>query len=413
LASFRYNARKSDGLTVDGIIEATDRGEALSALSERGLFASRLELFLEERRTGEDSSASSVPVRHPIPTGRIRRKEITTFTRQMAALLEATIPIPAALGGLGEEEENGSLRQVLGELSSSVRRGESFSEALQRYPHLFPPLYVSMVEVGEEAGALDKVMSDLADLLEQEDEVRSEVLGAVAYPCFVLAFGMLTTFILLVFIMPSLFGMLEGMLAVLPAPTRILLAVSEFSQKYWLGIVAAVAGGGLLVRWYLLTPRGAFAWDRFRLHLPLLGRVFRAASLGRFARTLGTLVRSGVSLIPALQIVENTVGNRYIAQSIARVTEETRSGDSLAAPLRRLGLFPAPMVQMISVGEETGRLDTMLLRVAGLQERQMRRLSSTLISLLGPALILVVGAIIGFVVISLLLPIFQMSQAFR
>jgi len=247
--------------------------------------------------------------------------------------------------------------------------------------------------------------------LEHEDEVRSEVVSAVAYPAFVLVFGIFTVFVLLTVVLPRLFGMLQEMLDVLPLPTLILLSVSKLLNSYWWAVllVAGAAGAGL--RYSIRTPRGALAWDGLKLQIPIMGGVFKSAALGRFARTLGTLVKSGVSLLPALKIVENTIGNRVLAQAIAQVTEETRGGQSLAAPLRRMNIFPNSVVQMIDVGEETGRLDEMLLKVAGIEERQMRSRTKTMISLLAPALILVVGALVGFMVIALLLPIFKMSQA--
>lgn len=418
---FRYVAKTSAGEGTRGEIEAATRRDALGVLAHRGLHPSLLEpcgesgggfLSASEREPVAQRTdlTDSVPRRSH---GRIRRKDITALTRQLATLLEADVPVPAALDGLREEETNAALEAVLAELARGVRRGEALSEAMALYPKLFPALYVSMVEVGEEAGALDRVLSDLADLLEHEDEMRSEVIAAAAYPCFVLGFGIVTAFILLAFVMPRLFGMLAGMVDVLPLPTRILLAVSQFLESYWYVIIAGAVGVVFLVRWYLSTPPGRLAWDGWKLRLPVIGRVLRAAALVRFSRTLGTLVRSGVSLLPALRIVEGTTGNLALGRAIARVAEDTRGGESFATPLRKLGLFPPTMVQMISVGEDSGRLDAMLLRVASLQERAMRSFSRTLISLLGPVLILAVGALIGFLVISLLLPIFQMSQAVR
>jgi general secretion pathway protein F len=212
-------------------------------------------------------------------------------------------------------------------------------------------------------------------------------------------------------VLPRLFGMLKDMLDALPLPTLILLKISSGLQNYWLcillGLAAIIAGG----RWFLRTPKGALFWDKNKLHLPVMGGVFRSSALGRFARTLGTLVKSGVSLLPALKIVENTIGNLALSALIAQVGEETRGGDSLATPLRRLRMFPSTVIQMISVGEETGKLDEMLLKVADIEERHMRAKTKTLVSLLAPALILIVGALVGFMVIALLLPIFKMSRS--
>jgi type II secretory pathway component PulF len=341
----------------------------------------------------------------------VRRKDITAFTREISALLGAGIPIPQALEGLSEQEENVALRETIREISDSVRTGMSLSTAMDSHPKLFSKLYVSMVRVGEEGGVLPKVMADLADLLEHQDEVRGEVAAAVSYPVFVLCFGFVTVTALLTFVLPRLFSLMEEMLATLPLPTLILLKISGFLRGYWLWLLVgsvAVAGG---LRWYLRRPDGAETWDKIKLRLPLIGSLLRAAALSRFARTLGTLVKSGVSLLPALKIVENTIGNRVLAKQIALVAEETRGGDSLAGPLRKLGIFPRSVVQMIDVGEETGKLDEMLLKVAAIEERQMRARTKILISLLAPLLILAVGLIVGFVVISILLPIFRLSRS--
>jgi general secretion pathway protein F len=415
MTAFRYQAIEAGGSAVEGVIEADDRKSALQLLGRRGLYPSNLEISVggNGATAAEVPSAGPVEVRAPKVSGgkRITRKDITAFTREMSALLGAAIPIPQALDGLGEEEENPALRAVVLKLSDSVRKGASLSSALDEHPRLFSKLYVSMVRVGEEAGALQKVMADLAELLEHEDEVRSEVVAAVAYPVFVLVFGVLTVTILLTVVLPRLFGMLQEMLQVLPLPTLILLKVSSILHRYWPGILVGVLGVTAGLRWFLRSPKGGLLWDQAKLKLPVMGSVFQAAALSRFARTLGTLVKSGVSLLPALKIVENTIGNRVLAAQIARVAEETRGGHSLATPLRKLGIFPRTVVQMIDVGEESGTLDQMLLKVADIEERHMRARTKTLVSLLAPILIMVVGALVGFMVIALLLPIFRMSRA--
>lgn len=410
--SFRYQAVELSGSSVSGVIEADDRKSALQQLSKRGLYPSTLELCSPDEKPARNG-AEAVPQPQRRAGGRVRRKQITAFTREMSALLGAAIPIPQALTGLGEQEENVALREIILQISDSVRKGASFSAALDEHPRLFSKLYVSMVRVGEEAGQLQKVMSDLADLLEHEDEVRGEVITAVSYPIFVLLFGVATVVVLLTVVLPKLSGMLQEMMQTLPLPTLVLLRTSSFFHNnwYWLLAAAAACAGGLW--WYRRTPQGADAFDRMKLRLPLIGSVFQAAALGRFARTLGTLARSGVSLLPALKIVEDTIGNRILAKQIARVAEETRGGDSLAAPLRKLNIFPRTVVQMIDVGEESGKLDEMLLKVADIEERHMRARTKTLISLLAPILIMVVGALVGFMVIALLLPIFRMSSMMR
>lgn len=406
--TFRYQAIETGGGAVQGVIEAEDRRAALQQLGRRGLFPSRLEPCGAPAETKPAPAAA--PAGFKFEPG-VRRKDVTAFTQEMSTLLAAGIPIPQALASLGGQEENAALRAMILNIAAAVRKGESFSAALAEQPRWFGKLYTSMIRVGEEAGVLPKVMADLAALLEHEDEVRGEVVAAVAYPAFVLGFGIITVTVLLTVVLPRLFGMLQEMLTVLPLPTLILLKVSALLHQHWFLLSAGTAGvtGGLW--WYLRTPAGALAWDKIKLRIPVVGGVFRSAALGRFARTLGTLVRSGVSLLPALKIVEHTIGNHVLAAQVAQVAEETRGGDSLAAPLRKLGIFPNTIVQMIDVGEESGRLDDMLLKVAEMEERHMRARTKTLISLLAPVLILIVGALVGFMVIALLLPIFRMSSA--
>ena len=406
MGSFKYQAVEAGGNAVAGVVEAPDRRAALNLLATRGLFPSRIDAC-----SGTESSAAPGQ-KFALQLGSgIRRKQVTAFTREIAALIAAAIPIPQALDGLAEEEEHAAFKMVLTAMAESVRKGSAFSMALEEHPRVFNKLYANMVRVGEEAGALPLVMKDLADLLEHEDEVRSEVVTAVSYPLFVLAFGILTVIILLSVVLPRLFSMLEEMLAVLPLPTLILLRTSGFLQQYWPLVLLLVGGSIAGITWYIRTPRGAEMFDRLKLRTPLLGSVLMSSALSRFARTLGTLVKSGVSLLPALKIVENTIGNIVLGQLIAQVAEDTKGGDSLAAPLRKLGVFPRTVIQMIDVGEESGKLDEMLLKVAEIEERQMRARTRTLVSLLAPALILVVGALVGFMVIALLLPIFKMSRA--
>jgi type II secretory pathway component PulF len=422
--AFRYQAIEAGGASVRGVIEAEDRKAALRLLSQRGLFPSNLELCKTNGNGNGNGAATAVAtsiapiVAAPVsaPVGRrkgISRKDISAFTRELSALVAAGIPIPQALDSLGSEEENLNFREVILSIAASVQKGLALSAAMEEHPKLFGKLYASMVRVGEEAGQLPTVMNDLSNLLEHEDEVRGEVLGAVAYPAFVLCFGVLTVVILLVFVLPRLFSMLDEMGSALPLPTVILLALSRTMHKEWIFLLIGAIAAGVGIFWYVRTPKGAETWDRLKLRIPLMGAVFRSAALGRFARTLGTLARAGISLLPALKIVENTIGNRILAQQIARVAEETRGGDSLAGPLRKLGIFPRTVVQMIEVGEETGKLDEMLLKVADIEERHMRARTKVLVSMLAPVLILGVGAVIGFIVIAILLPIFKMSSTLR
>ncbi len=250
----------------------------------------------------EPSALNSTPIPQRRPR-KIRRRDITAFTREIAALLDASIPIPQALESLGQKETNPALRQTVLHLADSVRKGASLSNALEEHPRLFTPLYVSMIRVGEEAGALPRSMNDLAALLEHEDEVRSEVASAVAYPVLVLAFGALTVTLLLTFVLPRLFDMLQEMLQDLPLPTRILLGFSQTFSQFWPWITLATLALAYALHAAIQSPKGRLSWDTLKLRIPYLGDVFRSAALARFSRTLGTLAHSGVSLLPALRIV--------------------------------------------------------------------------------------------------------------
>lgn len=414
MPTFDYTAISNSGTTVKGRIDAQDRKGALQWLDGQGLYPSSLEASSGTVNPQTNHKAEPVSIDTPPPFqffgGGVKRKEVTAFTREMAALLEAAIPIPKALQSLGEKEHNPRLKAVVLTLADDVKKGASLSDAMATHERVFSPLYTSMVRVGEEAGALPRVMADLADLLEHEDEIRGEVIVAVSYPAFVLGFGFLTVIVLMLVVLPRLFTMLEEMLDVLPLPTLVLLNVSGFLQAYWFWLLLALGLGAFGLVHYCRKPEVKDQLDWLKLHVPVVGPVFLSSALCRFSGTLGVLIKSGVSLLPALEIVQHTVGNRILARMIGDVSEETRGGHSLAAPMRRLGLFPATAVQMIEVGEETGCLDDMLLKIAKIEERHMRNKTKTLISLLAPALILVVGLIIGYMVIALLLPIFKMSQ---
>jgi type II secretory pathway component PulF len=313
MTAFRYRALQGSGAGVDGVIEAEDRRAALQALAARGLFPSLLEPTGGAATTGTDLTGAAVAPAKGFRFGAgVGRKDVTSFSREMASLIAAGIPIPQALEGIADEEPNAAMKAVIARIAADVKTGASLSAAMARHPRLFGNLYTSMMRVGEEAGALPRVMTDLADLLEHDDEVRSEVRAAIAYPLFVLGFGIVTVVVLLTVVLPNLFSMLQEMLDVLPLPTLILLKISGLFSKGWYWMLAAAAGMFFGVQAWLRTPAGALRFDRIKLKLPVLGGLVMASALSRFARTLGILVKSGVSLLPALKIVEATVGNLVI-----------------------------------------------------------------------------------------------------
>ena len=404
---FQYSAMGADGSSKTGTLEAADKRTAIKELRSQSLVPTSLKPVTANQPSSKAQASAPEGKRR----GRVGRKQITSFTRELAALLGAGIPVSQALSSLSEEEENAALSQIIQELSEGLRSGLALSEAMEAKPKLFNDLYVSMVRVGEEAGALEDVMNDLADMMEHQDEVRGEMSAAVSYPLFVLGFGFLSVTVLLGFVLPRLFGMLQDMLDTLPLPTLILLGMANFLKSYGIWVLIGIVGCVVPLVRYLRTPKGQMAFDKFKLAMPVIGPVVRSAALSRFAQTLGALAKNGVSLLPALKIVEDTIGNRALGAQVALVAEDTRGGDSLAQPLKRLKMFPATAIQMIRVGEESGTLDSMLLKVAAIEERRLRGKTKTVINLVAPALILGVGAVIGFIVVAILLPIFNMSSA--
>ncbi|MDA0752971.1 MAG: type II secretion system F family protein, partial [Verrucomicrobia bacterium] len=279
MTRFRYKAIQANGTASDGTIEAEDRREALCLLDTQGLFPSLLEADRSDSSKASTTAAKTKPDSKEKPQSfrfgsGIKRKEITAFTQEMAALLEAGITIPQALMAMKEEIDNPALREIVQSLWESVHKGIALSAAMESHPKHFSSLYVNMIRVGEEAGALHQVMQDVADLLEHEDDVRSEVTGAVAYPMFVLGFGVFTVALLLTVVLPRLFGMLTDMMDVLPLPTLILLSVSTFIQNYWWLILIVLGGATYGLVTYIKTPQGRLTVDKWKLKLPLLGPVF-------------------------------------------------------------------------------------------------------------------------------------------
>jgi type II secretory pathway component PulF len=325
-------------------------------------------------------------------------------------LLSAGLPLDRALSVLGGLTEKEALKKAVGEILRAVQQGKSLAEALAEYPKIFPPLYVNMVKAGELGGFLDTALQRLAEYLERAQQVQDEVKSALTYPVVLTVVGGVSVVILLTYVLPK-FAVIFGDLGkALPTSTRILLGISYALRSYWWVFVLAGIGGWFGSRQYLATPQGRFTWDRWRFRLPLFGELLRKREVGRFARTLGTLLKSGVPLLQALEVVQEIVGNQMVSRALKEVRIGVREGQGIAGPLSRTGVFPTLALQMVSVGEETGRLDDMLMRVAEYYERDTYNQVKRLTSLLEPFLILVMGLVVGFVVISMLSAVFSIND---
>jgi type II secretory pathway component PulF len=401
LQPYSYKALGTDGRRSEGTLVAADRREALERLLSQGWHV--LEL-------GEQQAKRGVPLGERFSLHRGIR--LATLTRQLATLCGSGVPLVQSISVLIEQSETPRARDVLSDILESIKSGKSLSDALAEHRGLFPEMMISMVRMGEVSGTLDEVLDRLAELFERQEELRGEVRAALAYPTLVLLLGLASAAVLVIFIMPRLMVIFEDLGESLPLPTRILCGIAEVVHASWwylaLGIAAAVVGLRIAIR----RPPVRLAWDRFKLRIPLAGRLIQQAAIARFARALGTLVRADVSIVEALDVAQAAVGNAAIAVALREMGRQVQTGHSLAALMRSSEMFPPLPIQMVAVGEESGHLDQMLLRLAEAYDRETTASTKMMTSLLAPALILCVAVIVAFIILSLVLPIFQISAGF-
>ncbi|WP_316348983.1 type II secretion system inner membrane protein GspF [Desulfuromonas acetoxidans] len=401
MALFDYSGFNQQGKTAKGSLEAGSKRAALEQLRDQGIYVSTLE---EQPKTAA-RRRWSLPRRSRLPIN-----DLATTTRLLATLLQAGVPLDEALQSVVEQVENPAQARLYTQVREEVRQGSSLFQALAEQGRSFPDLYQRMVEVGENSGTLDQVLLRLADFLEEQARLRSRTVSALAYPVLMAIVGVGVLLFLLSFVVPKITRMLTDLGQALPLPTRLLITTSDLISAYgWL--VALLIGGGIvaLLR-YRRTEAGRFKLDGWTLKLPLIGRIQREIATARFSRTLGTLLHSGVPLLKALEISCGLLSNKVLRTAVETTSLEVREGASLAEPLKRSGVFPPLLAQMTAVGERSGTLEEMLIKVADSQDRQVEITLAGLLSLLEPLMILAMGGIIGFIVLAVLLPIFQASQ---
>jgi len=346
--------------------------------------------------------------------GKVGLREVAAMTRQLSTLLGAGLPLVPSLTTLVAQTANPRMKAILAQIRENVNEGNSLTASMSCFPHAFPPLYVNMVRAGEASGKINLVLERLADFMENQQTLRTKIRSALAYPLLMFLIGSLVLFFLITFVVPNITKIFAEMHQNLPAITVFLIAVSTFFKNFWWGIALAGAAGFLFLRYGIInTERGGYIWDRLKLKVPLFGGLNQKMAMARFSRTLGTLLQSGVPLLAAMNIVKNVVNNRIIADEIQHAGREIEEGQNLSTPLSRSGLFPPIAIEMISVGEQSGNLEPMLYRIADAYEKEVEAGILTLTALLEPIMILVMGLIVGFVVVSVLLPIFEMNQLVR
>jgi len=395
---FSYTASDSSGKVVSGEIEAKDSAVVVERLRDTRLFPVKIEECKAKK------AWANLSFEH------VSGKEIMTLTQQLSSLLDAGLALDRAFTVLVDLVENKRLNTVVTDIQNSIRGGSSLADALSNYPKLFSRLYINMVRAGESGGVLELVLERLADFLESSQALKEEVTSAMIYPVFLLVVSGSAVGILLYYVIPKFSELFKGMGKSLPPSTEMLIAVSVFLQQYWWAFFLAVIVLYASFKLFVSKDEGRIAWDGFLLRAPMIGTLIQKIEVARFSRTLGTLVNSGVPILTGLNIVREVIGNRLMGESMRDIASGIREGEGISDPLKQTKLFPPLALHMISIGEETGHLDTMLLKVAERFDDDVRSSIKRLISMLEPTMILVMGGLVAFIVVSMLLAIFSIND---
>ena len=342
---------------------------------------------------------------------RVPNREVVVFTRLFATMVGAGLPIVQSLDVLARQTENETLRGVIRSMIADVEAGSSLAGAMSRHPAAFPGLTVDMVAAGEAGGALDTILLRLADYLEKNEALARKVRSALVYPAMIVAVAVPAVVVMMLFVVPTFEALFASAGVSLPLPTRVVIGVSEALQKGWWALLGLLLGLAATGRHAWRTGRGRLAADRFMLGVPVAGSVVGKAAVSRFTRTLGTLVASGVPILEGLEITAKTAGNRVVHDAVMRARASIAGGDTISDPLAESGVFPPVVVRMIQVGEQTGALDEMLARIADFHDQQVDTAVAALLSAVEPALVVVLGIVVGGLIVSLYLPIFEMMSA--
>ncbi|SMB98622.1 type IV pilus assembly protein PilC [Thermanaeromonas toyohensis ToBE] len=405
---FRYKARDTSGNLIKGIIEAESEQLAGRQLRNQGLFITELRPVRSELEIN-----LGLDYLRFFLLKRVSRRDLALFCRQLGTMLSAGIPIINALRTLSRQADNRFLKESIDKVLEDLQQGEMLHQALSKSPKVFPAIMVYSVEAGEISGALDETLIRLAEHFEREHEIAEKIKSAMTYPFIVFMVSLASIAFMLTFVLPMFSNIIGNLGVPLPWPTRMVLGLSQFLRRWWFMFVVVGIALGYLIWWWAKREKVRYALDKVILRLPVFGRLKHQALLSQFSRTLGTLLYSGVPILEALEVVERTVGNRIVAEALALAQEQVRDGKSIASPLAESGVFPPMVVEMVTVGEETGTLDALLARLAAFYDREVGEMASRLSSLIEPFLIIGLGAVVGLIVISVLLPVFQVVGSVR
>jgi type IV pilus assembly protein PilC len=425
MPKFSYVAMDSRGKETKGTLDVANQNEAITRIKEMGYFPTKV---VEDKAKagvkkvspsgkkggkGKGGGVGSFEIRIPGLGGRVKPKVLTVFTRQLATLVEAGLPLLRGLRVLQKQERNPTLKRIVGELSNAIEGGSTFSEGLAQHPKVFNRLYVNMVKAGELGGVLEVVLKRLSEFMEKAEKIKGKVVAAMFYPVAVLLVAVVIMGILMVVVVPKFKEIFAGMLngQALPEFTQLVLAISDTIKDHFLMTLLSVVIFFILLKVLISTKKGRRIFDKFKLMMPVMGPVISKVAISRFTRTLGTLVSSGVPILQALTIVRETSGNMVVADAVQAVHESVKEGETITAPLEASKVFPPMVISMVDVGEQTGALPEMLMKIADNFDEEVDNAVAAMTSLLEPIMIVFLAIIVGSIVIALFLPLIKLMDS--
>ncbi len=409
---YQYRGYKADGASATGIVDAESPKVARLKLRKDGVFPTEM-AEQEGANKGIVTRSSSAVIAQASRSQVLTVTDVALMTRQLATLLVAGLPLVDALGVLMDQTEKKAVKGLLADVREAIRGGASYSAVLERYPRDFSPIYVHMVRAGEASGALDQILFRLAEFLEKQLALKHKVTNAILYPAIMLVVGTLVLFFLVTFVVPKITAVFAHSKQALPWPTIVLMEVSHLCSEYWMVLLGVALAGFWGIRRAKKTETGQTFADRMLLKLPLIGQVARMVSISRLASTLATMLSSGVQLLDALDVSKRVMNNRVLEQAVEEARQNIREGETIAEPLKRSREFPPLVTHMIAVGEKSGEMEEMLRRIGQIYDGEVDRVITRFTSLLEPIMIVVMGVVVLFIVVAILLPIFEMGQMVR
>lgn len=413
MASFTFEAVDSKGNKVNKEVDANDRDDAMTKIKGMGLYPTKVKEKEGAKGgaavQGEKAQGGKARAK-VISFGGVSLRALTTFTQQLSTLQDAGLPIVRSIRILEGQLKPGLMKNTLMDVADDVESGATLSEAMGKHPKAFDRLYVNMIKAGEAGGVLDTILDRLSHFMEKSLRLKKKIIGAMIYPMVVTVVAVAILACIMKFVIPAFKKMFTETGISLPAPTELLIAVSQFVEDFWYTIPLFPIAGYLLIIAIAKTPKGRFLIDKFKLNMPLFGNIIKKGTISRFARTLGTLIASGVPILEALSITREAIGNDVLAKAIDEVHSSIREGESIARPLQQSGVFDDMIVNMIDIGEETGELDKMLMKIADNYDEDVDIAVESLTSIIEPVLIVGMGGAVGFIVIALFLPLIQLIQ---